>query len=618
MKKPRLKKLIRIAILSFVVSLFLWSCQKEDSNHSNSDLENKTNSISQVSIDDILSQNSLSGKEFGLKSKNEAASKNNTNTPVLKLSSSKGLKKIGEEETNYVFLMERTDKTDSYFYNLVVRERDGKLEKFIYKYPLDKSEPIRISKINNVNDQSGNKSSTGKVPVTTTTDVGGGCTKAYTYDVTPCPCVGHTDPEICQCQIGPIWQLTGGPHYMCIDINNYLLVSGGSSGDPDIDTSNGVSTIDQFGCVRNSQGLAECPPGDGNPDAVIPDGTLPVLEPDLGNPFEMADSLELTNSQRDWLDLLQNRVFKYSIGEFLLEHKLTDQFNHANAFAIIAIMDLMSDPTIKIDLNESFLSPYRIDLELVRPTIFNPDPVKTRFMCIYNKLLKSPKFKKLFVNTFGDSENLHVKYKMVDNISPVGTSTEAPLMTTTSSLTTNPTTGEVTKFNALIEINKSLIVNVSNIALAKTILHESLHAYLKVKQYKCAGTSLGILNDIEISELLNMYHSTACPQQGDHEFMFEYLLPTMAEILADIKDDLIPQGHQTSAETSYTFIDENNPSGPELPWNWNQFFEYLSIAGLHKSNAFKNSIENTPSKLSNYNIYRDAGVGAFSKDYCQD
>ena len=73
-------------------------------------LKNTTNSISQVSIDTILSQNSLSGKEFGFKSKSETTSKNNPNIPVLKLSSSKGLKKIGEGETNYVFLMERTDK----------------------------------------------------------------------------------------------------------------------------------------------------------------------------------------------------------------------------------------------------------------------------------------------------------------------------------------------------------------------------------------------------------------------------------------------------------------------------------------------------------------------------
>ena len=74
-----------------------------------------------------------------------------------------------------------------------------------------------------------------------------------------------------------------------------------------------------------------------------------------------------------------------------------------------------------------------------------------------------------------------------------------------------------------------------------------------------------------------------------------------------------PLTHQQNAEKE-TFIDENNPTGPEVPWNWQQFYEYLSMAGLHESNAFINSIENTPSKFENYNSYREIGVLRFSKE----
>lgn len=276
----------------------------------------------------------------------------------------------------------------------------------------------------------------------------------------------------------------------------------------------------------------------------------------------------------------------------------------------------MVNRNIKINLEESFNSPFNVDLELVRPTVLNPEPNKVRFMCIYNKLIKSPKFKKLFIDTFGESENLHVKFKLVDNIPPIPPSTINPNGITKTRLSVNPTTGVITGYDAVIEINKSNM-GVSSISLAKTILHESIHAYLTVKQYGCnQGTPLEGFDDVELSELLNMYFSTACPAQSDHEFMFDYLLPTMSEILADIKDDLIPIAHQESAE-SETFIDESNPTGPEIPWSWNQFYKYLSMSGLQNSNAFINSILNTSSKFSNYEHYKRTGIEGFSKE-CND
>ncbi|WP_298343763.1 hypothetical protein [uncultured Algibacter sp.] len=224
----------------------------------------------------------------------------------------------------------------------------------------------------------------------------------------------------------------------------------------------------------------------------------------------------------------------------------------------------------------------------------------------------------MFVDTFGNSENMHVQFKIVDNIPPTPPSTTEPNgVTKTRALSVNPTTGEIVKYNAVIEINKSNM-GVSSISLAKTILHESIHAYLTVKQYGCnQGTPLEGYDDVELSELLNIYFSTACPAQSDHEFMFDSLLPIMSEILADIKDDLIPLSHQQSAEEDYTFIDENNPTGTEVPWDWSQFYKYLSMAGLQNSNAFKNNIENTPSKFENYNSYKDIGILGFSNE-CND
>lgn len=324
--------------------------------------------------------------------------------------------------------------------------------------------------------------------------------------------------------------------------------------------------------------------------------------------------LNLNHPERLWIDKWENGKYAFKLHDFGAANMWSDE---AKVFAKSAFDDMKLGK--KVDLEESFASPFNVDLELVRPTVLNPEPEKIKFMCIYNKLIKSQKFKKLFVDTFGDSENMHVQFKIVNNISPTPPSTTEPNgVTKTRALSVNPTTGEIVKYNAVIEINKSNM-GISSISLAKTILHESIHAYLTVKQYGCnQGTSLEGYDDVELSELLNMYFSTACPTQSDHEFMFDSLLPIMSEILADIKDDLIPLSHQQSAEEDYSFIDESNPTGPEVPWDWNQFFKYLSMAGLQNSDAFQfEMLPTTSTKHQNFNSYISIGIGGFSPN-CND
>ncbi len=265
-------------------------------------------------------------------------------------------------------------------------------------------------------------------------------------------------------------------------------------------------------------------------------------------------------------------------------------------------------------LEESYLSPYKIDLDLVQPSPFNPAPFKVKFMCIYNKIMKSPKFKSLFVYTFGESENLNVRFKLVDHITPRSGSTLEPNGITIGSSSSNPLTGEITGYNSIIEINKNNM-DVSSLSIARTIIHESLHAYLTVKQYTCSGTSFDALKDKDLGELLTLYHSTACSAQSDHEFMFDHMIPTISEVLEDIKDDLVPLAHQTAAEQDFVFVDENNPNGAKVPWNWNQFFKYFSMRGLHNGDAFQfEMLPTTSDKHRNYQSYGNIGQNGFSKD----
>lgn len=267
-------------------------------------------------------------------------------------------------------------------------------------------------------------------------------------------------------------------------------------------------------------------------------------------------------------------------------------------------------------------SPFNVDLS----DITNCDNIDTsnveenqKFMCIYNKLTQSPKFKNLFIDTFGESKNLNVAFKVSDTISDNGRCVPGTLIT-------NPINGQILSANIEILINEDILKFNSAISVAKTILHESIHAYLMVKQYGCnQSTPFENMGDEELGELLNEYFLECAHLQGQHEFMFNFMIPTMSGILADIKDDLIPFHHQTQAEDEF-FINEDNPAAypdgsykQDTPWSWNEFYKYLSMAGLHNSSAFHLEIlpENSPA-YENYIRYSDEyGKRAFEKN-CLD
>ena len=350
--KTTLKNYLKFGVLLFGVSLILTNCEKDDDNQPKSDLLNKNKSINQTSLSELLNQNFLSEETFGLMAKKQNTSLNDKATePTFKLSSSKGLKYLDKGNTYHVFLMERTDKTDPYYYNLVVHEHEETLEKYIYKYPLDKTENVTISKITNKDIQSARKS----VPVPVVKDLGDGCTETYLYDVTPCPCVGHIDPNICTCPIKPAWKFKGGPYYYCpaLDTNNPIIVMPDNNNG--VNTSKGITTNDPGGCFSNGNGMTECEPLDERPILLVP---LPVFEPDFGKNEGITSTLELSNVQKLWLEKLENLNFKSDIEEYLNQYVFTNKFNQAKAFAISAI-DILSLPVItsnnKIDYAEEIL-----------------------------------------------------------------------------------------------------------------------------------------------------------------------------------------------------------------------------------------------------------------------
>ncbi|MBW2961565.1 hypothetical protein [Mesonia aestuariivivens] len=95
-----------------------------------------------------------------------------------------------------------------------------------------------------------------------------------------------------------------------------------------------------------------------------------------------------------------------------------------------------------------------------------------------------------------------------------------------------------------------------------------------------------------------------CSVKGytQHDFIFDYLLPALADNLALLKYDLIPQNQQNYYD-GVEINDPNNPNFSETYFNWNDFFTNISMAGLHDTQAFQDEIESDPVKYFIWNQY---------------
>ena len=73
-----------------------------------------------------------------------------------------------------------------------------------------------------------------------------------------------------------------------------------------------------------------------------------------------------------------------------------------------------------------------------------------------------------------------------------------------------------------------------------------------------------------------------------HEFMYTHMVPTMQNILFQLQFTLISQA-TTSALETLTFQTQfyTNPRSI-ANWDWNVYFNYLSLVGLQDTAAFKN------------------------------
>ncbi|QFS28693.1 hypothetical protein [Tenacibaculum mesophilum] len=146
--------------------------------------------------------------------------------------------------------------------------------------------------------------------------------------------------------------------------------------------------------------------------------------------------------------------------------------------------------------------------------------------------------------------------------------------------------------------------------MAKTIVHESIHAFLSVKRKDYnAGITIDYLNNLEFKELIEEYYDGTCAtKQEQHEFMFDYMVPTLSKIFTEVRDDLIPQSNIDYIESTPYDV-----QGIMTDWNWQDFYYYSVLEGLHETESFETEIKSHTKKYALYNHYRAKGRN-FSKN----
>lgn len=118
---------------------------------------------------------------------------------------------------------------------------------------------------------------------------------------------------------------------------------------------------------------------------------------------------------------------------------------------------------------------------------------------------------------------------------------------------------------------------------AKTILHECIHAYLFVK----AGNPA---TGVDFVKLLNTMYPTANEQ---HDFMYNQMIPVMMKVLAEIRDLVTYPAGRIEVEG----LNMSGNSTTNIPWNWNEYYKFLSFSGLDEAYCFIQDYPNPSSQL---------------------
>lgn len=491
-------------------SLLLWNCEKTEEITSNSDLQDKTSTISKISLDTFLEENDITKQEIGFKNKKDVKSFNKkTDKPSFKINSKKVLSYINKKgKTIYILPLKKDIKDSLYTYNLVIKKGESNLEKYIYKYPKDKSKHIEISRIGKTNEHKSSSKTHRK---------GSTCETYHNYYIIPCPCVGHLDPYICSCPIRPEWIYLNSYQVCTVDNTDPDIEEPDS--DADFDDNNNTVFFDN-GCRKNSEGISECPPAEDNPDIYTPYEPLPMLTIDDIDGFDdfiFSDTLGLTDDQQKWINDEENKAAKDAITNYLNSFAITPKFENAKVFAYQSVLALFTNHWMTIN---------NIDFD---EQIINELTDKAK--CVYDKLTESSTdFKNAIKKFDGEFPVSHLNLIMEDLGNTRG-ETRAP-----------NGAGSSPDYVITIAINSNSNIHRigyrPNLMTAKTIAHEVIHAEMFRKLLSVldnggniAGVTRQNVLDALDGDFPGMYDYYRRHKNWQHQQMATHYRETIADVL---------------------------------------------------------------------------------------
>jgi hypothetical protein len=169
------------------------------------------------------------------------------------------------------------------------------------------------------------------------------------------------------------------------------------------------------------------------------------------------------------------------------------------------------------------------------------------------------------------------------------------------------------KYYQTITINSDILTGVgekSNILIAKTIIHEFIHAYINIKYLNITfGASLSLLSDETLEEMMHRAFTPFNPLglgNSHHNFMFNQMIPLFEDILCEIVNDLLSVQNLDNLNNA-TIIDTNGEVIEDF--DFMHFYKYIAFQGLNNSESYINDIANNSIELKKYEAYNQFGRG---------
>ena len=118
---------------------------------------------------------------------------------------------------------------------------------------------------------------------------------------------------------------------------------------------------------------------------------------------------------------------------------------------------------------------------------------------------------------------------------------------------------------------------------------------------------------LEFCDVVNQKYNNFLPGQNQHNFIYNFMLPTMVKVRTEVKDKLVSTADETNILPTIIFPNQPDYS-QRVHFNWVDCLNNLALLGLQSCSFFQNEIgtffpNGEPNitvnsvKMNNYNQY---------------